>query len=137
MQWETTCSSNWMEFGWKNVICFFLTPDQKSHQNVSSACWRLCGNPKANHYHLFWSFPKVNSFCQDIHKCLETILSAQLPFDFLHMYLGQEPLNITTPADKCLLRIIIMSAEKTLTRHWLNQTYQEYKNFTILCTKYS
>lgn len=109
-----------LERVWLEKYNLFLSyPRPTKPSKCKFSLLEIMWQSKANHYHLFWSFPKVNSFWQDIHKCLEKIVSAQLPFDFLHMYLGQEPLNITTPADKCLLRIITMSAKKTLTRHWL------------------
>lgn len=79
---------------------------------------RVCGSLKSNHYHLFWSCPKIR-VRQDIHKCLKKIFCTQIPFDFLYMYLGLP--NITNPADKYLLRIMLMSAKKTLTKKWLQE----------------
>lgn len=89
MQRKTTCSPNWREFGWKNVICFFITPPpKKKHQNIGISCWRLSGNSDATHYHLFWTCPKVTQFWLEVHKCLEKVLCTRIPFDFLHLYLG-------------------------------------------------
>ncbi len=59
LQWKTTTSHSWREFGWKNIMRFFITPAQKRHQGSGTSCWRMCGSDLANHYHLFWDCPKL------------------------------------------------------------------------------
>ncbi|XP_049891866.1 uncharacterized protein LOC126384694 [Epinephelus moara] len=67
LQWKTTTSHSWREFGWKNIMRFFITPAQKRHQGSGTNCWRMCGSDTANHYHLFWDCPKLLSYWHDIH----------------------------------------------------------------------
>ena len=52
-QHTSTSSKRWREFGWKNLIRFFITPKIKNKQlGEQQQCWRQCGNPGAHIYHL-------------------------------------------------------------------------------------
>lgn len=44
LQWKSTCSSTWLECNWKNLIRFFITPQQKRYQGTGVCCWRPCGS---------------------------------------------------------------------------------------------
>ena len=48
-QQTSTSSKRWREFGWKNLIRFFITPHIKNKQlGEQQQCWRQCGQ-SANH----------------------------------------------------------------------------------------
>lgn len=50
----TSCSGQWGEFVWKNLIRFFITPKIKHLQSGKPGCghyWRRCENSLANHQH--------------------------------------------------------------------------------------
>lgn len=54
--WETqsisTKSLFWRNFCWKNLIRFFITPNQKSKfVGSQQSCWRECGSVLADNTH--------------------------------------------------------------------------------------
>ena len=66
-QHSSTSSKKWREFGWKNLVRFFITPLIKSrHSHSHQPCWRLCGHMDANHSHIFWMCPKIKMFWTNI-----------------------------------------------------------------------
>lgn len=119
LQWKTTTSHSWREFGWKNIVRFFITPAQKRHQGSGTNCWRMCGSDVANHYHLFWDCPKLSPFWHDIHDCLEYIFQIAIQFDVSAMYFCTMALQVQSKADKYLMKILLIGAKKAITRKWL------------------
>lgn len=62
-QQTSTNSLTWREFNWKNLTRFFITPNSKSKQLFKQQkCWRQCGEINANHTHVFWCCPKIETF---------------------------------------------------------------------------
>ncbi len=115
--WKTTCSLSWREYGWKNVVRYFITPAQQKSRDTR--CWRLCGENKANHFHIFWGYPCIIPYWQELKKNMEKILKVQLPFTFEVLYLGKEIQEVKRPGGKYLFRIMLVSAKKAITRKWL------------------
>ena len=55
-QATTTSSRSLREFGWKNVVRFFITPKISALQTGTQRrgfCWKQCGTSMANHFHVF------------------------------------------------------------------------------------
>lgn len=77
-QWKITNSSSWRSFGWKGLIRYLITPVQYNYRAGSSSCWRLCHSQKANHYHLFWACPKINSFWHKVFLEMVTIFGTDI-----------------------------------------------------------
>ena len=73
IQWKTSNSTLWREFCWKTLIRLFVTPAQKRHYSNSSICWRQCGCPEANHFHIFWSCSVLLPFWQEVYNILQSI----------------------------------------------------------------
>lgn len=113
-QWKTTCSLSWREYGWKNIVRYFITPTQQKSQDTRR--WRLCGENKANHFHIFWGCPCIIPFWQELKKSMETILKVQIPLSFEVLYLGKENQEI-----KYIFRIMVVVAKKAITRKWLKK----------------
>lgn len=64
-QATTANSRSLREFGWKNVVRFFITPKITALQTGIQSrglCWRQCGTSMANHFHVFWACPKIQLF---------------------------------------------------------------------------
>ena len=113
-QWKTTCSLSCREYGWKNIVRYFITPTQQKSQDTRR--WRLCGENKANHFHIFWGCPCIIPFWQELKKSMETILKVQIPLSFEVLYLGKENQEI-----KYIFRIMVVVAKKAITRKWLKK----------------
>ena len=116
-QWKTTCSLSWREYSWKNIVRYFITPIQRKSQGTR--CWRLCGENKANHFHIFWECPSIIPFWQGLKNCMENILKIELPFTFDILYLGKRNQGITNPGDKYIFRIMLVAGKKAITRRWM------------------
>ena len=117
-QWSSTCSTDWREHCWKNIIRFFRTPYQEKYRGDLRPCWRECSAERANHFHIFWECPKLKSFWENVHKSLCSVFNCQLPFDFLTLYLGYVE-GITVLKDKKLLQVLLVACKKSITRRWL------------------
>lgn len=62
-QHSTKSSKKWREFGWKNLVRFFITPYIKNRQSQSrQQCWRLCGHVDADHSHIFLDVSENTDF---------------------------------------------------------------------------
>ena len=97
IQANTTNSRSWREFGWKNLVRFFITPKLTALHTGSQSrglCWRQCDTPMANHYHIFWACPKMKLFWQGIVAEIEKILGLEVDFSFDTIYLGKIPGNV-------------------------------------------
>ena len=116
-QWRTTCSISWREYGWQNIVRYFIIPAQQKSQDTR--CWRLCGENKANHFHIFWECPSIIPYWQDLQKCMKKILKVEFPFTFMNMYLGKGNQEITNSGDKYILRTMLVASKKAVTRKWL------------------
>lgn len=87
-QWRTSCSNSWTSFGWKCLIRYFITSAQHGYHIGSSSCWRLCCSQEANHYHLFWACPKINTFWHKVYSELVTIFGADITFNWHKLLFG-------------------------------------------------
>ncbi len=84
----------------------------------SSSCWRNCGSQEANHYHLFWSCPEVNSLWCEIHKELTKIFGTNITFNWNQLFVGILP-SVTDNKTKYLFGILSIAARKAITKKWL------------------
>lgn len=114
-QATTTNSRSLREFGWKNVVRFFITPKITA---LRGFCWRQCGTPMANHVHVFWSCPKIQPFWRDILTEINKIIGVDLEFSFVVLYLGKIPKTVLHK-DRYLLKILLASSRKAITRRWM------------------
>lgn len=118
-QQTTTSSKGWRQFGWKNIIRFFITPHiQSKHSNIQQHCWRKCGDLPASHSHIFWSCIKIQTFWEGVIKILENIFMTKIPRDPLVLYLGLLPGNRIHKKDIYLFKIMILACKKAITRNW-------------------
>lgn len=116
---STTNSLTWRDFGWKNLIRFFITSKQKSKISGSGAsCWRECGEVAAGCFHVFWSCPKLKTFWEEIKQLVLDVLEVTLDFSFSTMYLGNIHEDINK-RDSYLLKIIMVACKKAITKCWL------------------
>uniref|UniRef100_A0A672H408 Reverse transcriptase domain-containing protein n=1 Tax=Salarias fasciatus TaxID=181472 RepID=A0A672H408_SALFA len=119
-QITTTGSHTWRDFSWKNCMRFFITPQQKSKQTgTQPKCWRGCGNEKANHSHIFWECPMLQTFWESVHAIIKSVLCFDIEFTSLSFYLGDMDLNLTRD-DRYLLKIFMVAGKKAVTRRWLS-----------------
>ncbi len=121
VQANSTSSGMWREFCWRNLIRYFITPKLKSIQNGetgSGLCWRKCGEQLADHFHVFWSCPTIQPYWQEVTQVIYNIFDDAIDYSFSTMYLGNLPAHLTL-RDKYLLKILLATSKKALTRKWL------------------
>ena len=118
---ETSCSKSWREFHWKNHIRYFITPVQQKYREAGVNCWRLCEHGVANHFHIFWGCPVMNTYWKDVHKHLEATMGFEIPFRFDVLYLCNLPYDELEYNDKKLLLILLVASKKAITKKWLQQ----------------
>lgn len=119
---KTTNSRAWREFGWKNLMRFFITPRLSAlRTGVESlgSCWRQCGTSMANHFHVFWACPKIQTFWSEIATEIKKIIGEELDYSFITLYLGKIP-EVFPTIDKYLIQILLVSSRKAITRKWLH-----------------
>lgn len=121
--WEfqstTTCSADWREYCWKNVIRYFKTPYQERYKGHDRPCWRQCGAERAGHFHIFWECPKLTFFWESIHRSISSVFNIHIPLDFITMFLGRVE-RLSQSGDIKLLQILLAASKKSITRRWLN-----------------
>ena len=117
---ETTNSNYWKEFAWKIIIRYFRTPliQSKYKCNLTSSCWRKCGEQIAHHSHIFWSCKVLGSFWEDSITEVSNIFGIVLNKNPLILLLGKLPENIKNN-DVHLFLIIRVALMKQITRNWL------------------
>ena len=118
IQWKTTSSLGWREFCWKCLTRFFITPLQKRHRSSNSECWRQCQINNADHYHIFWSCPILNTYWKNVHQTLKEVFKTTIPFRFDVLYLCNIPQEISSK-DRILMTILLAACKKAITRKWL------------------
>ena len=122
VQHATTNSGTWREFGWKNLMRYFITPKIKSKQGDNQGtCWRYCGTNEAHHSHVFWECGMLQPYWAAIHENISKILGYGIPKEFDVMYLGNLAEHIGDE-DIYLARILMVAAKKAITRLWLQAT---------------
>ncbi len=113
-QHTSTSSNGWREFGWKNLIHFFITLLIKSKQlGKQQCCWRLCGHWSAGHLHIFWSCVEIKPFWDMVLQIVEEVLGYGIPSDPLVVYLGLIPEGIAGKEDIYLFKILTLAAKKS------------------------
>jgi len=131
--WETQSSSTnswtWRDFCWKSLIRFFITPKQKSKQTGTQlACWRECGEVFADHAHIFWSCPSIQSFWRKVAKIISKVLCFNMKVSFTTLYLGNLPDGLSK-ADIYLLRVLLAASKKAITKCWLQKNSPTVDSF--------
>lgn len=94
----------------------------RSKENISSEsghCWRQCDNIiMGDHFHIFWSCPKIQPFWLEIITEINSILGFEMDNSFGTIYLGNIPPDFNV-RDKYLLKILIVACKKEITKKWL------------------
>lgn len=117
--YTTTSSRMWREFAWKNLIRFFITPKIKSKQlKTHQSCWRRCGEIDVDHSHIFWKCPKLSEFWKFINTVLGKVLGYVIPLKPELYYLCNFYDGLVQEGDRYLLKIMLISAKKCITRKW-------------------
>lgn len=119
-QQSATGSRIWREFGWKNIIRFFITPKITGRYTPEkSSCWRLCGQKEADHAHVFWQCQKIEDYWEGVWKKLKEILGYEIQKTPLVLYLGYIPEDEVQGEDTYLLKVLLAASRKAVTRAWL------------------
>lgn len=120
LQQTSTSSRQWREFGWKNLVRYFITPLIKSKQlKTPQQCWRLCGDVNVNHSHVFWSCIKIRPYWESIVTEMEKILGYKILNDPQTLYLGLLTKDVVRGEDIYLIKVMLISSKKVITRNWL------------------
>ena len=108
-------SHGWIEFTWKKLISFFITPRITSKQtNTQQPCWRLCNCMDPNHTHMFWSCRKILPFWDHIHIVLCEVLGYKIPQTCLVLYLRHMEGSVHK-GNQYLIKILLAAAKKAIT----------------------
>lgn len=118
-QWKITNSKLWRSFGWKCLIRYVITPAQYNYRAGSSSCRRLCHSQEANHYHLFWAWPKINTFWHKVFLELVTIFAAEISFNWEELLFGLVRSDNLSVEHKYLIGTLTLAARKSITKKCL------------------
>lgn len=119
IQHTATCSRIWREFGWKNIIRYFITPKIKGRCTPDQrSCWRMCGQGEADHTHVFWKCQKMKEYWEGLWNVLREILGYEILKTCLVLYLGNIPQEEVQGEDKYLLKVLLVASRKAITRAW-------------------
>uniref|UniRef100_A0A669AV81 Reverse transcriptase domain-containing protein n=1 Tax=Oreochromis niloticus TaxID=8128 RepID=A0A669AV81_ORENI len=128
-QHNSTSSRRWREYGWKNVIRFFITPHIKSKQlKTPQRCWRLCGDWDANHSHVFWKCKHIKPYWESIAVTMKRVLGYEVPCEARVMYFGIWE-NVRKE-DQYLFKIMLLSSKKVITKNWLKSDPLKLEEWT-------
>ena len=72
----------------------------------------------ADHFHIFWACPKIQPYWQEVATEIHKIIGIKLKYSFITLYLGKMP-EIVFHKDKYLIKILLASSKKAITRKWL------------------
>uniref|UniRef100_A0A8C5BXC6 Reverse transcriptase domain-containing protein n=1 Tax=Gadus morhua TaxID=8049 RepID=A0A8C5BXC6_GADMO len=128
---KTTNSRFWREYAWKIYTRFFITPkiQSKFKTSNSSECWRNCGENNADHSHVFYFCPSLNTFWKLITNSISNIFQINQVPEPKCFILGVTPDELISERDKYLFRILRIAAMKQITRNWLKPTPPSFKNW--------
>uniref|UniRef100_A0A669E9I5 Reverse transcriptase zinc-binding domain-containing protein n=1 Tax=Oreochromis niloticus TaxID=8128 RepID=A0A669E9I5_ORENI len=128
-QHNSTSSRQWREYGWKNVIRFFITLHIKSKQlKIPQRCWRLCGDRDANHSHVFWKCKHIKPYWESIAVTMKRVLGYEVPCEARVMYFGLWE-NVRKE-DQYLFKIMLLSSKKVITKNWLKSDPLKLEEWT-------
>ena len=85
-----------------------------------SGCWRQCGKPMADHFHIFWDCSFIQPFWDEISKEISSIFGTKVANSFVILYLGKLPDNLMTH-DEYLYKILLVACKKAINRKWLRE----------------
>ena len=138
--WEGMCteanlvtnSNTWREFKWKIITRFFRTPEilAKMGPTHSNLCWWNCGTCSANHTHIFWLCPKLNTYWREVFDSLKEIFRQDIPQDPPVALLGAMPEGLDVRVTKYLLNILLTAALKCITIRCLKPDPPTYNIWT-------
>lgn len=95
IQSSSTNSWSWRAFCWKNLINFFTNQKWKKQTAAQLCCWRKCGEIMADHAHVFWSCPPIQSFWKEVATIISRTLGFTICTTFTSLYHGQVELLST------------------------------------------
>ena len=81
-------------------------------------CWRLCGGVNADHEHIFWNCPKIDSYWDTIWSVIKKILHYEIPKTSIVLYLGNLTQDNTQREDMYLMKVLLAASKKAITRSW-------------------
>lgn len=102
----------WLE--WYNKI--FVTPKLKFKQQGSQGpgkCWWQCGQIMEDHFHIFWDWPFVQPYWQELAGEILKIFSLNLHFSFVTLYLGRIPVGLMEE-DSYLYKALLAASKKAM-----------------------
>ncbi len=129
-KFSTTNYFLWQDCCWKNLIRFFITPNQKSRSSGSQvSCRWECGVVSADFFQVFWSCPNLKTFKKEVEQLISETLDVALDFSFISMYLGKLPEGLSK-RDTYLLKIFMVANKNhQIIKCWLQQNPPTLKLF--------
>ena len=97
----------------------------------SAECWRKCGVGMADHFHVFWSCPAIQTYWQNIISEITTVMQFEIDISFTTFYLCNINEDLTTP-DKYLLKILLVAGKKAITKKWLDDAPPSVGEWTAI-----
>jgi len=116
-QQTSTSSRQWREFGWKNLVRYFITLLLISKKKKKK--FRIfCRVVNVNHSHVFWSCIKNHPYWESIVTEMEKIGGYKLPNDPESLYLGLLTKDVVGEYIYSI-KVMLISRKKVITRNWL------------------